>query len=216
MLLHTHVQNIHADNCMADLVNMCTCRLHCNKQSSEQYSYSLPSGPCIQWGCAIAPVCIPLATGLLTTTGIATALTGPVSFELAGPVRPCISPSFPCRTRPAAPLVVEEPPPTTRRCSWVTPTFSGLLGNPGQLRRSECLPTQRVVSRRIAEHAPIACTGPLARTRRSSRGSSHDRHPFLDIGNAWGSHAGVPKPETITNPLASFWDTSFSPYHVGS
>ena len=67
MLLHAHVHNIHADNCMADLVNICTCRLHCNKQSSEQY-YSLPSGPCIQWGGggggAIAPVCTPLATGL--------------------------------------------------------------------------------------------------------------------------------------------------------
>ena len=45
-------------------------------------------------------------------------------------------------------------------------------------------------SRRIAEHAPITCTGPVARTHRASRGSSHDKHPFPDSGNAWGSHAG--------------------------
>ena len=31
---------------------------------------------------------------------------------------------------------------------------------------------------------------PGSHVRQASRGSSHDRHPFSDSGNAWGSHAG--------------------------
>ena len=103
------------------------------------------------------------------TTGIAMALTGPVCFEaLSWTVlndRVYRHHSLACHSRPAAPLVVEDPPPTTRWCSWVTPTFSGLdrlAGNPRQLRRSECLtlPAQRVVSRRNSRTRAYHVHGP--------------------------------------------------------
>ena len=65
---------MHADNCMADLVNICV-HVDCTAINNQVNNIpSLPSGPCIQWGggggggggVQLHPFASPLATGIVS------------------------------------------------------------------------------------------------------------------------------------------------------
>ena len=106
--------------------------------------------------------------------------------------------SLACRSRPAALLVVEDL--YNEMVFGVTPTFSGLdslVGNPGDRNVRRLSELQSLVGLSwVDDKQNTPCIGvwlgcpPGSRVRQASRGSSHDKHPFPDSGNAWGSHAG--------------------------
>ena len=95
-------------------------------------------------------------------------------LELDGPERPCISPSFPSLPLQTSSFTGRRGPRPRHEVVFLCHAhILWLAGNPGQLRRSECLPAQRVtvscwplVGRRIAEfhvHRSLAGPVPLAR-----------------------------------------------------
>ena len=66
MLLHAHMHTctIYMQTTAWQISLICV-HVDCTAINNQVNNiHSLPSGPCIQWGGAIAPVCTPLATGL--------------------------------------------------------------------------------------------------------------------------------------------------------